>query len=66
MRPIFLGASLLRSPAPGGICYAIRSCEYVQDDPASGVTRLAGSSTCQPAASTQLNAVVDPRIIRQR
>jgi hypothetical protein len=42
-------------------CYAIRSYAYVRDNPASDATRLTGSSTCQPATSSQVMAVVDPQ-----
>jgi hypothetical protein len=59
-------ASAATSPRPISTCYAVRSYEYVRDNPTSDATRLAGSSTCLPAANVHAKAVVDPRIVLVR
>jgi hypothetical protein len=42
-----------------GTCYSIRSYRVTRDDPESDSTRLAGYSTCQPAARFQLKDAGD-------
>jgi hypothetical protein len=56
-------ASAATLPRPISTCYTMLTYEYVRDNPASDATRLAGSSTCLPAANVQTKAVVDPRIV---
>jgi hypothetical protein len=57
------GRTVASRPRSEDICYAMRSYAYVRDNPTSDATRLAGSSTCQLATSTQLKAVIDPHIV---
>jgi hypothetical protein len=59
-------AGSVTSPRPISTCYAMRTYEYVRHNSSSDATRLAGSSTCLPAANVQAKAIVDPRIVLVR
>ena len=56
MRALELRPPILTSEAT---CYSLRTYRVTRDDPKSDSTRLAGYSTCQPAAGFRVKAVED-------
>lgn len=44
--------------ASNSTCYTMRSYEFSQPEASSGVTKLSGVTTCQPASSTHLRTTI--------
>jgi hypothetical protein len=45
-----------------GVCYAMRSYGFAQDDPKSDLTRPVSYSTCQPSKQFEMKRAAEPHV----